>query len=370
MEYNIISADNHILEPRDLFITRLPLEFRDRAPQVLRGKDGGDGWSWDGKTVERTLGIEATAGRSVQISGYKWDEILPGNYDGAAHLKDMQDSGVDASVLFPSVPLMGWFMGDDPFALALFQTFNDWVIEDFCAPDPRQLIALPMMPVNHGMEVLLAELNRMLKKGVKAVHVPVYPDKVWHDPWWDPFFKACTEANVPLCMHRTSGGRDPGGKDAFQFNLPGLGPAGTVHRFFAAIEPFTKMIYTGVFARHPKLKFMDAEVNFGWVPFWMDTLDMVYEKQKGWAKFGTEETPSECMGRNIFFTVLDDKVGFDLVKDHPKMADLALFSTDYPHSICLWPDTKGYIEASAVNCPPEAKAKILAGNAVKLFNLN
>ena len=40
-----------------------------------------------------------------------------------------------------------------------------------------------------------------------------------------------------------------------------LGPAGTVHRFFAGVEPFTKMIYTGVFARHPKLKIMDAELK-------------------------------------------------------------------------------------------------------------
>ena len=133
MKYDVISADNHILEPRELFVERLPKEYRDRAPRVMRGADGGDGWSYDGKTVERTLGIEATAGRSVKISGYKWEEILPGNYDGAAHLKDMMDAGVDAAVLFPSVPLMGWFMRDDPFALALFQTFNDWVIEDFCA---------------------------------------------------------------------------------------------------------------------------------------------------------------------------------------------------------------------------------------------
>jgi len=370
MHYNVISADNHILEPRDLFVERLPAEFRDRAPRMVRGADGGDGWSFDGKPPERTLGIEATAGRSVKISGYTWEEILPGNYDGAAHLQDMMDAGVDAAVLFPSVPLMGWFMGDDPFALALFQTFNDWVIDDFCAVDPKRLIALPMMPVNHSMEVLLAELDRMLKRGVKAVHIPVYPDRVWWDPYWDPFFKACTDADVPLCLHRTSGGRDPGGKSNFEFNIPGLGPAGTVHRFFAGVEPFTKMIYTGVFARHPKLRIMDAELNFGWVPFWMQTLDEVFEKQKGWARFGTEELPSEVMGRNVFITVLDDKVGFDLVASNPKMADLALFSTDYPHSICLWPNTLEHIERAAVNCDPVSKQKILAGNAIKLFNLN
>jgi len=370
MEYNVISADNHILEPRELFVERLPKEYRDRAPRVLQGADGGDGWSFDGKTVERTLGIEATAGRAVKISGYKWEEILPGNYDGAAHLKDMDEAQVDAVMLYPSVPLMSWSMHDDPFALAMMQTFNDWVIDDFCATDPRRLIAQPMMPVNHGMDVLLAELDRVLKKGVKAVHVPTYPDKVWWDEWWDPFFAAASEADVPLCIHRTSGGTDPSGKGVFEFNLPGLGPAGTVHRFFASIEPFTKMIYTGAFARNPKVKFVHAEVNFGWVPFWMQTLDEIYEKQKGWARFGTEERPSAALGRNIFLTVLDDKNGFDQVAAVPQLADIALFSIDYPHSICLWPNTPDDIARSTVNCPEDAKQKILAGNAVRVFNLD
>jgi len=43
MDYKVISADNHILEPRNLFVERLPAQFRDRAPRVLRGEDGGDG---------------------------------------------------------------------------------------------------------------------------------------------------------------------------------------------------------------------------------------------------------------------------------------------------------------------------------------
>jgi len=219
------------------------------------------------------------------------------------------------------------------------------------------------------MDVLLAEMERCLKKGFKALHIPVYPDRPYWDPYYAPFFAAVEEAGVPLCMHRTSGGKDPGGKDAFDFHLPGLNVAGTVHRFFAAVEPFTKMIYTGVFKRHPKLKIMDAEVNFGWIPFWMDTLDQCYEKQKGWAGFGCDDNPSGAVGRNLFVTVLDDKVGFDLVKDHPALADAALFCTDYPHSICLWPDTRDKIAPAAAGCDPASRQKIMAGNAVKLFNL-
>ena len=370
MQYNVISADNHILEPRDLFTTRMPKEYRDRAPRMMRGKDGGDGWSFDGKTVERTLGIEAIAGRGSRISGFKWEEILPGNYDGAAHVKDMTGSGVDAAVLFPSVPLSAWSLHDDPYGLALMQTFNDWLYDDFVAADPKRLIGLPMMPVNHSMEVLLAELDRCLKKGAKAVHIPVFPDTDYIDHYWDPFFAAVADAGVPMCIHRTSGGIDKSGKSAFKFNVPGVNVAGTVIRFFSGVEPLTMLIYTGVFKRHPGLKIMDAEVNFGWIPFWKATIDQCFEQQKSWANFPIDSTPSEVLGKNVFVTVLDDKVGFDLVASDPQMADVALFSVDYPHSVCLWPDTAGYIEKCTPNVAAEAKQKILAGNAVKLFNLS
>jgi predicted TIM-barrel fold metal-dependent hydrolase len=370
MEYKVISADNHILEPRDLFETRMPKEFRDRAPRVMRGSDGGDGWSFNGRPPERTFGIEATAGRDIRISGYTWDEILPGNYDGAAHVKDMAGDGIDAAVLFPSVPLYAFSIPDQDFALALIQTFNDWLFDDFVSADPKRLIGLAVLPVNHGMDVVLAEFNRCLKKGAKAFHIPAFPTKGYIDASYDPLWAAAAEAGTPLCLHRTSGGSDPAGKAMFQFKVPGVNVAGTVIRFFSGVEPLTMLIFTGVFKRHPKLKIVDAEVNFGWIPFWKATMDDQYVRQKGWAKFPFDTLPSETLGKNVFVTVLDDKVGFDLVQSDPQMADVALFSIDYPHSVCLWPNSASYIEKATVNVDPPSKRKILAGNAVRVFGLN
>jgi hypothetical protein len=105
MRYDVISADNHIIEPRELFVTRMPKEFRDRAPRVVRAADGGDGWSLTGETPGRSFGLEATAGRPIQVQGYKWEDILPGNYDPDAHLADMKADGIDAAVLFPTVSM-------------------------------------------------------------------------------------------------------------------------------------------------------------------------------------------------------------------------------------------------------------------------
>jgi predicted TIM-barrel fold metal-dependent hydrolase len=370
MEYNVISADNHIMEPRNLFAERLPEKFRDQAPRVMRGKDGGDGWSFDGKTVLRTFGLEATAGRSVQVSGYTWEEILPGNFDGSAHIEDMTQEGVDAAVLFPTVPLAGWSMGDSEYGLALIQTFNDWLLDEFCTPDPNRLIGLAMLPVNHSMEVCLAEFARCLKKGAKAFHIPAFPDTPYIDHYYDPIWARAAEAGTPVCFHRTSGGTDPAPRNNFQFDIPGVNVAGTVIRFFSGVEPLTLMIYTGLFKRHPKLKIVDAEVNFGWIPFWKDMMDDQFVRQKGWAQFPIDDLPSETLGKNVFVTVLDDKTGFDLVASNPMMADVALFSIDYPHSVCLWPDTAGYIKKATANVDPVAKQKILAGNSVEVFNLN
>jgi hypothetical protein len=58
----VISADCHITEPPHVF-DGVPSHLRDRAPRVMRGPDGGDGWSFDGNPPKRTLGVEAMAGR-------------------------------------------------------------------------------------------------------------------------------------------------------------------------------------------------------------------------------------------------------------------------------------------------------------------
>ena len=64
----VISADCHVNEPPWVF-DRVPAAFRDRAPRMMRGADGGDGWSFDGKPPTRTFGVEAMAGR--QKGDYK-----------------------------------------------------------------------------------------------------------------------------------------------------------------------------------------------------------------------------------------------------------------------------------------------------------
>lgn len=55
-EFKIISADDHVEEPRDTWQLRVPAKLRDRAPKVER-VEGGDAWTVDGKVVTK-MGLQ------------------------------------------------------------------------------------------------------------------------------------------------------------------------------------------------------------------------------------------------------------------------------------------------------------------------
>ena len=122
----IISADCHINEPPHVF-DGVPAAMKDRAPKMMRGADGGDGWSFDGKLPPRTFGIESTAGRAAgekKMTGLRFDEILPGNYDGKAHVKDMEKDGVDFSIVYPAYAAKTYIMPYRELALSCPRSYN------------------------------------------------------------------------------------------------------------------------------------------------------------------------------------------------------------------------------------------------------
>ena len=147
--------------------------------------------------------------------------------------------------------------------------------------------------------------------------------------------------------------------------------AGTAYRFFSAVRPFTYMVMGGVFDRHPDLRIVAAEVNCGWLPFWAQTMEQNLDIRIGLddATARTALSPTERVGRNLFVTVLDDYVGYRLMVDYPWLVDASMYSTDYPHSVTLWPNSSELIPKLTADLTPEATRKVLAGNAERLFGV-
>src|SRR5205085_1343042 len=161
---------------------------------------------------KRTFGIEAMAGRArddFQTSGLRFDEILPGNYDGRAHLDDMALDGVEASVVYPANTIFVYLEPDRGLAHACMRSYNDWLLEDFQDVDPARLVGLPMLPVDDGTDAAIAELDRVIAKGARGAFIPGMPRRPYHDRYYEPLWAAAAERSTPLTFHRTFGGPPP-----------------------------------------------------------------------------------------------------------------------------------------------------------------
>ena len=149
--------------------------------------------------------------------------------------------------------------------------------------------------------------------------------------------------------------------------------AGTVYRFFAAVRPFTYMVMGGVFDRHPDLRIVAAEVNCGWLPFWAQTMEQNLDIRADLddptvATVGCH--PPSCSGATSSSPCSTTTSGSGSCSDYPWLVDVAMYSTDYPHSVTLWPNSREHIaDASPLHSPMRPRDKVLAGNAERVFGV-
>ena len=379
MTYRVISADNHLLEPPNLFVDRVPARYKDQAPRMVRGKDGGDGWSLDGSIPESTISLggglgSVNPGERIRIAprGLRWEEVRPGNYDGAAHIKDMLNDGIDASVVYPQMVYRAYTgLKDRDLGLECLKAFNDWLLDDFCGADPARLIGMPMLPTDDGLEAMMREAEHVAAKGARGVFLPYTSTRGLYEPFYDPLWKLLSESNIVASLHNF-GGTPPPTPDGMQ--PTNLRASTTVGSFFSAPGPLTHMIFAGIFERFPNLKFVAAEVNVGWVPYWLQQMHMTIERphMKGgnWYPYLPTETPEDYIGKNVFFTVLDDYLGFKMMKDDERLASATMWSVDYPHGVSLWGQNREFIQQLTDGMDDQTKYNILAGTAMRVFNLN
>ncbi|MDH4148191.1 MAG: amidohydrolase, partial [Acidimicrobiia bacterium] len=120
----LISVDDHIIEPPDLFDGHLPARYRDEAPRIVRRDDGADVWRF-GEVEVPNVALNAVAGRPKEEYGVEpqsLDEIRPGTFQVHERVKDMDAGGMLASMNFPSFPGFAarlFAVEDEDFGLAL-----------------------------------------------------------------------------------------------------------------------------------------------------------------------------------------------------------------------------------------------------------
>ena len=334
----LISVDDHLIEPPDLFVNHLDAKFQERAPKLERNDEGSDVWVFNGITIE-TVALNAVAGRPKEEYGMEpqsLDEVRPGCYDVRERVKDMDAGGVLASMNFPSFPTFTArvFATDDlELSRALVRAYNDWHINEWCGAYPARFIPMAV-PAIWDAEETAAEVRRTAAKGCHSLSFTENPAALgypsFHDEYWDPVWRACCDTGTVLSIHLGSSGR---------LSIPAADSPPDV---MITLQPMNiqsaaaDLLWSRVLKNFPDLRVALSEGGTGWIPYFLDRVDRTFEMHHAWTQqdFGGR-LPSEVFREHFLTCFISDPIGVEM--RHHIGVDNMCWEADYPHSDSMWP---------------------------------
>jgi predicted TIM-barrel fold metal-dependent hydrolase len=389
----IISVDDHVVEPPNVWIDRLPASDHERGPRVVRDTcetlsdparqrvqylKGGNGpmmdW-WVYEDVAKPIPkVVACAGIPVEehtIDPISYDEMRPGCYDPAARLADMDLNRMERSLCFPYVTRFAGQMfleaKDKDLALRCVQAYTDWMIDEWCGDSGGRLIPLCIVPLWDPVAAA-AEVRRTAARGSHAITFTEMPHHLGlpsiHDPsrYWDPLFAACDETGTVLCMHIGSGSR--------MAETSPFAPraANTALTFSCAQLSMVEWLVSGLLVRFPNLKIAYSESQIGWMPFILERLDKVFHHS---AYAGLDpiitQPPSTYVPGRVYGCFFDDDTGI-ANRDAIGITQM-VFEVDYPHQDTTWPHTNKLVEKMAEQLTPDELERVLRRNALAMLGI-
>ena len=378
-EMIIVSIDDHIVEPADLFEGHLPAKWADRAPRLVYDEERqAELWTWEGGTAG-----QAFVNAVVTLPNSEWGfdpaslaEIRPSCYDVHERIRDMNRNGTFASLNFPSFANFtgGYFamVEDRELGLACLQAYNDWHIDEWCAAYPGRMLPLAL-PAMWDPEVAAAEVRRVAKKGCRSICFTEAPYALGypsiHTDHWDPFFRACVDEGMVVSIHigsaisahSASSDALPTTSDDAPLDIPYTLPTQLT------MKVLSDLIWGDLFRKFPDLKIALSEGGFGWIPAFMDRLERHYARQK-W--IGTDlggRTPRQIFQEHILTCFISEPAGLH-AREFVGVDNIA-YEVDFPHSDCDFPECpeRLFEELSAAHCSDEEIDKITHANALRFY---
>jgi predicted TIM-barrel fold metal-dependent hydrolase len=391
----IISVDDHVLEPPNLWQQRLPAKLRSEGPRVerIRGRlkqasryftyledDEGtwaDCWIYDGRVIAMIDGVAAVSFPRDEVTGKRaitYDEILPGCYEPKARLADLECNHTDVSLCFPTFPR---FCGqtflearDKDLAHACVRAYNDWMIEEWCGGDARgRLIPLTLVPL-WDADLAAAEVHRCALLGSHAITFSESPVALSlpsiHSGYWDPLWQACEETDTVVNMHiGSSSTASNTGPDSPWLTAVALTFEGSAHAF-------VDWLCSGILERFPTFRIALSEGQMGWMPYLLERLDRGFVHARGYG--GMDERlsnqPSSYMPGRVYGCIFNDLTG--LAMRETIGTGQIMFETDYPHGDSTWPNSRAVAEELVTNAALDDTEiyGFIRGNAIECYRLD
>lgn len=368
MSYRLFSVDDHVIEPAHVWADRLPARFQEAGPHVIE-EEGREFWVYEGRRIE-TMGLNAVAGKPPEDWGMepvRFSDMLPGCYDPHVRAADMREQGIIGSVPFPTLPGFGGRVfhefGDKDLADHCVRAYNDFMIEEWCAAAPDFYVPTIICQL-WDPEKAAAEIRRCAALGARTIALPDNPHPMGlpsiHQPYWEPVWTALEETETVISLHIGASGRVPMASPDTHFSTAiASGPAQ------AGMEMLADLLFSPVVHAHPGLKFVITEGGIGYMPYLLERIDEVWEKNRAWDAIGAYDRPTEIFQRSFWVCAVNERFGLE--QRHHIGVDKILWECDYPHAETPWPHSQREAEKQFAGMPDDEVELISHRNAQTLF---
>ena len=365
-----VDSDSHLLEPNEIASQYVATKYRELAPQVIE-RDGIAYMKIEGRVFDELPIAAASVPNGLTDLGKtlhtRWDEVPQGAKEPRARLEVLDNEGLAATVLYPTIGLLYAGIRDPEVAAATCSGYNRWVA-DFCAVAPKRLLAVGTVPLQDVARAA-EELEQIAKLGLcgATIRPTPYNHRRLNDPAYDRFWSAAQDLNLPISIH---------GSFAID-TVPSVAcdryPNSDLFFSHVICHPLDHemssmdIVCGGVRAHSPRRRGSFLEAGSGWILYWLDRLDGHYEKMGKlvpWMK----EKPSDYFRRQCWIAYDADESTLQYVIDHG-LGENILWGADYPHFDCLYPGALNELREKLEKFPPSVSNRLLRANPGKFYNV-
>jgi predicted TIM-barrel fold metal-dependent hydrolase len=372
MRYLVISSDCHAGLPNEQYREYLDPKY---------------GEAFDAFMAERSVRAAEMDKRGLRNDEFAEDwyadneEGLRGGWDAATRDRELDADGVAGEVIFPDADAVaggasapfGAGLGasgehDPELLMAGARAHNRWLAE-LCAASPDRRAGVAIVPILADIDAALAEIRRAKESGLRGgILIPAMwqPYPPYHDPRYEPVWTLCEELDMPIHVHSGAADRAAYGEEV------GLYVAEV--RWWTE-RPLWFLLWSGVFDRHPRLKFAVTEAGAFWAADLLWTQDIVYDREHGAKKLGPglgsklKMRPSDYFDRNCWIGASNIRRR-ELARRYEIGVGNLMWGNDFPHPEGTWPHTRAWLRSAFADIPVEETAAILGTNAAAVYNFD
>jgi predicted TIM-barrel fold metal-dependent hydrolase len=360
------SGDSHLVEPADLFTSRLPADIAERMPRSVKDPDG----MWetvyvDGQEFRRRMPKMPTDPSDLRGLDGSIGVRAPGANDPHLRLKDLDQEGIWGEVTYPSIGIWSYSIRSLEVVAAGARALNDWALE-FQSVSPRY-VCTAMIPLLDVADAI-AEVERASAAGLLVSFLPIAPPPgrppFAHEEW-DPVWAAMEQVGMVLGFHVGTEPHTPEERTGVYNTGRGGAIQNYVETSYGAQKITVALISAGVFDRYPTLKMLVSEGGATWGPFMADRMDEAYRQHAAAVRPRLEKMPSEYLYSNVYASFQHDRTA--IAANTAMGWKNVMWGSDYPHYEGTYGHTQKTLHELFDDVDPETSRRIRIGAFQELF---